>query len=559
MTGVWLALGVTGALAAAAGLAQRGSRARYSLSEDPYAALRPTLEADWRRTPWRRELDPLCEVLIDQEGGATPVPRWLFHADSAAPDPFVHGFAAKPVPRVGHRGGEAAAIRELFGNPEQLSVVWLATNPDSPYRRSGYVIDALMLDPRQMRLTGQAEGHLVYAGDVPPEAVVAPPPKRHNEAWPPSGLLPYSTRRVVFHPLLGLGNTGTNRNIDYLGFTAWMYPGQFLDLVPPPIDDPERMVPLVRAAVPIAPLMLDLRLVEEGLPAVFRVRTFEGRHRAAAAHKLGRSERIPVHVIVQPPYERARYLAPEMLEGAVVHSDPRRTRPGRPEWPSAPATSHTIDVFTLVPPEDPSYDAHPHWKRGSMNPVASSGYDRTAIASTGASAPLRHLIAHHAGWVKGRVLDFGSGRGRDCAALGRRRGVKAACYDPHHPKAAVRKLPSGAFDLVLATYVVNVLPKTERKAAVKQMASKVARGGRLVVTARGKGDADGEATAASWKRHSDGHAIMGSDGTPDRFQKFYTTSSLASEIGRWLPSSFEREELSVPGSDTAMVAYRRKR
>jgi hypothetical protein len=189
-------------------------------------------------------------------------------------------------------------------------------------------------------------------------------------------------------------------------------------------------------------------------------------------------------------------------------------------------------------------------KRGAAN-TTSTGYHVTAIGTSGASAPLRHLLSSRPSWVKGKVLDFGTGRGRDCKAL-KKRGISVSCYDPHHPKPSMTQLPSGRFGLVLATYVVNVLPPKERRAAIRRMGSKVAPKGRLVVAARGCGDAGGRQTAASWTKHADGH--QDDDG---RFQRFFGPEELASQVKAALGSGWTRCELPQGDRGFAMTAWRR--
>ena len=103
---------------------------------------------------------------------------------------------------------------------------------------------------------------------------------------------------------------------------------------------------------------------------------------------------------------------------------------------------------------------------------------KTAIARGGPSAPVREL--HRRGLIKGRVLDFGSGRGEDAKWL-RSQGFQVASFDPHH---GPKRLPSGTFDTVLSTYVLNVLPQREQDKAVAAIRRKLAPGGEALVTVR---------------------------------------------------------------------------
>ena len=170
-------------------------------------------------------------------------------------------------------------------------------------------------------------------------------------------------------------------------------------------------------------------------------------------------------------------------------------------------------------------------REGAANVIAPSGYDQTARTRTGPSAPAQHLHAHAPELLRGRVLDFGSGRGADAEAL------RATAYDPHHPKASVRKRPTGTFSTVLATYVLNVLPKDERHAALREAAGYVRPGGHLVLAVRPQ--AEVAATVTGWARHGDGHQILGEDGARTRFQRGYTDAQLAREVRAVLGDAFQ--------------------
>ena len=169
-------------------------------------------------------------------------------------------------------------------------------------------------------------------------------------------------------------------------------------------------------------------------------------------------------------------------------------------------------------------------REGAANVIAPSGYDQTAMARTGPSAPAQHLRAHAPQLLRGRLLDFGSGRGADAKAL------RATPYDPHHPDAAVRKRPTGTFDTVLGIYVLNVLPKAERHAALRESAAYVKRGGHLVLAVRPQ--AEVAATVTGWSRNGDGHQRMGEDGARDRFQRGYTPDQLDREVHAVLGDTF---------------------
>jgi hypothetical protein len=184
--------------------------------------------------------------------------------------------------------------------------------------------------------------------------------------------------------------------------------------------------------------------------------------------------------------------------------------------------------------------------RGSYNAVAATGYDKTAIARDGPSAPVQHLERHAPELLVGEVLDFGSGRGADADALG------ATPYDPHHPSPQVRKLPRRAFHTVLCLYVLNVLPPGERAEALTQAAGRVKPGGHLVLAVRPRGDL----TTQGWARHLDGHQVIGEDGTRDRFQRGYTPAQLTREVRSVLGSTFVPVPVSALSGAVLLVLRR---
>lgn len=90
---------------------------------------------------------------------------------------------------------------------------------------------------------------------------------------------------------------------------------------------------------------------------------------------------------------------------------------------------------------------------------------RTAVARKGLSAPARFLKKH--GWIRGRVLDYGCGRGTDADLLG------ADKYDPHFfPEAPKRK-----YKTILCTYVLNVLPPQDAAIIVERVKELLLPGG----------------------------------------------------------------------------------
>jgi hypothetical protein len=189
-------------------------------------------------------------------------------------------------------------------------------------------------------------------------------------------------------------------------------------------------------------------------------------------------------------------------------------------------------------------------RQGNANTVHASGYDKTAIRRTGPSAPVQHFRSVASELLRGRVLDFGSGHGADAKAL------RATAYDPHHPKAEVRRRPTGTFDTVLLTYVLNVLPKGEREAALREAASHVRKGGTLLLSVRPAAEVAATVQGDGWVRSGDGHLQRDGDGGRSRFQRGYTAGQLAAEVKRVLGSSFQPVELPAL-SGSVVGAWRR--
>ena len=79
----------------------------------------------------------------------------------------------------------------------------------------------------------------------------------------------------------------------------------------------------------------------------------------------------------------------------------------------------------------------------------------TAIKRKRSSFPVRALLER--GLISGRVLDFGSGYGRDVEHL-RKKGFDAIGFDPHYQA----QYPKGRFDTILCFYVLNVLFRVEQ-------------------------------------------------------------------------------------------------
>lgn len=111
-----------------------------------------------------------------------------------------------------------------------------------------------------------------------------------------------------------------------------------------------------------------------------------------------------------------------------------------------------------------------------MNTVTNVGANphshKTAITRKKASTPCRWL--EHNGFIEGRTLDFGCGKGTDADYLYCER------YDPYY----FSELPSGQFNTILCTYVLNVLLPEQRTYAINHLLGLLAPGGTAYITVR---------------------------------------------------------------------------
>lgn len=101
----------------------------------------------------------------------------------------------------------------------------------------------------------------------------------------------------------------------------------------------------------------------------------------------------------------------------------------------------------------------------------------TAIVRPKVSFPTRKLW--EAGLIRGRVLDFGCGRGSDLAFLSAN-GVAAEGFDPHYAPY----WPTGQFDTILCHYVLNVLLPEEQTYVLLSVSELLKPGGTAYFTVR---------------------------------------------------------------------------
>lgn len=123
---------------------------------------------------------------------------------------------------------------------------------------------------------------------------------------------------------------------------------------------------------------------------------------------------------------------------------------------------------------------------------------KTARARKTGSVPIRAL--HKAGMLPqaGRIFDFGSGRGGDVRFL-RALGYQVDHWDPvHHPDPAPPF--DGSYDVVLNTYVLNVLPVGWERRIQRDLLRLLKPGGIAFITVRGDVKVDGLTRTGTYQR-----------------------------------------------------------
>ena len=117
----------------------------------------------------------------------------------------------------------------------------------------------------------------------------------------------------------------------------------------------------------------------------------------------------------------------------------------------------------------------------------------TAISRRTLSSPAKFLSAN--GLIKGRVLDFGCGKGKDCEEL------EIEGYDPHYRP----QKPIGKFDTIICTYVLNVIEdETDRAAILDEISSLLNDGGASYLSVRNdKKNLRGHTRRGTWQGYID--------------------------------------------------------
>jgi SAM-dependent methyltransferase len=131
------------------------------------------------------------------------------------------------------------------------------------------------------------------------------------------------------------------------------------------------------------------------------------------------------------------------------------------------------------------------------------------------------------GIINGKVLDFGCGTGVDIAYIDKIPTVKLVSgYDPTYSP----KMPRQKFDTVFCNNVLNYIKRTnERVKVIEKALKKVKKGGKLIITARKKGEINRNVTRNDrWKPYKDGY--LSKDDVFQRGWDGYEITSLLNKV-----------------------------
>jgi len=106
---------------------------------------------------------------------------------------------------------------------------------------------------------------------------------------------------------------------------------------------------------------------------------------------------------------------------------------------------------------------------------------KTAIKRTDASAPLKYLLSQNKISDTQMILDYGCGRGKDVEVLAQN-GYSVGGYDPHWKND--KDLLNYKYDVVLCTYVLNVVGPKIRKQIISELKNLTFPGGKIYITVR---------------------------------------------------------------------------
>lgn len=113
----------------------------------------------------------------------------------------------------------------------------------------------------------------------------------------------------------------------------------------------------------------------------------------------------------------------------------------------------------------------------------------TAMVREDLSAPMKWLKKK--GMLRGKCLDYGSGRGTDAFLLGMDQ------YDPFYSPA----YPKDKYDTITCNYVLNVVPEIEEEDIIRAMRALLLPDGRIYVTVRRDLPKEGRKGRGCWQRY----------------------------------------------------------
>ena len=120
----------------------------------------------------------------------------------------------------------------------------------------------------------------------------------------------------------------------------------------------------------------------------------------------------------------------------------------------------------------------------------------TAISRSKPSAPCTYLYENSL--LKGKVLDFGCGKGKDVEFLSAKQ-IDVSGFDPFY--APYYELLDQKYDVVMCNFVLNVLPNdAERQAALDQIRELLNEGGVAYIAVRNdKSNLKGYTKRGTWQ------------------------------------------------------------
>jgi 2-polyprenyl-3-methyl-5-hydroxy-6-metoxy-1,4-benzoquinol methylase len=86
------------------------------------------------------------------------------------------------------------------------------------------------------------------------------------------------------------------------------------------------------------------------------------------------------------------------------------------------------------------------------------------------------LVKH--GYIRGKVLDYGCGKGKDCDTYG------WDGYDPNTPRREHSEAPRVQYDTIVCTYVLNVVPEDIQEQVLATVRDLLTTEGRAYVSVR---------------------------------------------------------------------------